>query len=62
MRSAFAVSSFRVDVVLEPVARAVDGHDVAVVQEPVQDGGSKYVVAEDPAPFTWNWHRFVGED
>src|SRR5688500_16912619 len=37
--------------VLEPVAGPVDRDDVAVVQEPVEDGGGQDLVAEDLAPF-----------
>jgi Transposase domain (DUF772) len=36
--------------VLEPVAGPVDGDDVAVVQQPVQDGRGQHVVAEHAAP------------
>lgn len=35
------------EAVLEPVAGAVDGEDLAVVEEAVDDGGSQDVVAED---------------
>src|SRR3954452_15846079 len=37
--------------VLEAVAGSVDGDDVAVVQQPVEDRGGEHVVAEDLAPF-----------
>lgn len=37
--------------VFEAVAGAVDGQDVAVVQESVEDGGGQDVVAEDGSPF-----------
>ncbi len=38
------------EAVLEPVAVAVDRDDFAVVQEPVEDRGGQYLVAEDLAP------------
>jgi hypothetical protein len=37
--------------ILEPVAGPVDRDDVAVVQQPVQDGRGQHVVAEHLAPF-----------
>ncbi len=46
--------------VLEPVAGAVDGDDVAVVEEPVEDGGGEDFVTEDLAPFAEGLVR--GED
>ena len=36
--------------VFEPVAGAVDGQDVAVMQESVEDGGGEDVVTEDGSP------------
>jgi hypothetical protein len=30
-----------------------------VVKEPVQDGGGEDVVAEDAAPFIWNWLKLL---
>ena len=45
--------------VLEPVAGSVDRDDVAVVQEPIEDGGGQHLVAEDLAPFIWGWLMFV---
>ena len=39
------------EAVLEAAAGAVDRDDVAVVQEPVEDGGGQDFVAEDLAPF-----------
>ena len=39
------------EAVFEPPAGAVDGDDLAVVQEAVQDGGGEDFVGEDLAPF-----------
>jgi hypothetical protein len=36
--------------ILESIAGAVDGNDIAVVQQPVKDGGGQDVVAEHAAP------------
>src|SRR5687768_16635750 len=38
------------ELVLEPVARAVDGEDLALMQQAVEDGRSQHVVAEELAP------------
>src|SRR5205809_6141898 len=38
------------EAVLQAVAGAADGDDVAVVQQPVQDGRGQHVVAEHAAP------------
>ena len=38
------------EAILEPVAGAADGDDVAVVQQAVKDRGGEHVVAEDAAP------------
>lgn len=38
------------ETVLQPVAVAVDGHDIAVVEEAVKDSGGEDFVAEDLAP------------
>ena len=44
----------------QPIALAFDGNDVAVVEQPVQDGRGQDVVAEHLAPVP---HRLVaGED
>ena len=48
------------EAVLEPVARAVDRDDFAVVQEAVEDRGGEDFVAEDLAPFAEGLVR--GED
>lgn len=39
------------EAVLQPVAGAVDGDDLAVVEESIEDGGGEDLVAEDLAPF-----------
>src|SRR5918995_2902214 len=41
----------RLEPVLESIAGPVDRDDVAVVQQPVQDGRGQHVVAEHAAPF-----------
>jgi hypothetical protein len=38
--------------------RSAGVEDVAVVEEPVEDGGGQDVVAEDAAPLNWKWHTF----
>lgn len=35
----------------QPIAVAADGDDVAVVEEPVEDGGGGHWIAENRAPF-----------
>ena len=46
------------EAVFEPPAGAVDGDDLAVVQEAVQDGGGEDFAGEDLAPFNRGWHMF----
>ena len=46
--------------VFEAPAGAVDGEHVAVVQEPVEDGGGQHVVTEEPTPFVQGFVR--GQD
>jgi hypothetical protein len=48
--SCHGLTSLGPHVVLQAVARPVDGDHVAVVEEPVEDGGSQDVVSEDLPP------------
>jgi hypothetical protein len=47
------------EAVFEPPAGAVDGDDLAVVQEAVQDGGGENFVGEDLAPFIRSSHVLI---
>ena len=51
-----------VESVFEPPAGAVDGDDLAVVQEAVEDGGGEDLVGEDVSPFIRGWHMLILAD
>lgn len=53
------VSVDGLEAVLESVAVAVDRDHVAVVEEPVEDGGGEDLVTEHLSPLNWGWHLFL---